>query len=227
MKRLAVLLCSVLLLSLFTGCGSMQKQGDVNDASNPEKKEITETVESNADMKVNYDTLEKLINDSEIIVYGKVTDTKSYVLGPGVVTEYKLQVEDTLYGAPAKGSTVDFISAGGIVPYSKVKKLNVVEKDFEKDDKEKQQKAGYVKYTFNGAPLIEKDKEYVIFAQKQDIGSGRKMYGALGISQGQFLVDNNEVLQYDASVNSKAKKWEKDNFIADVGEKVKLIKKTK
>jgi len=211
MKKISVFLTGIALMGVVAGC-SNNIQGSTENLTDTSENKITQvntqvknlsqdkkiitTVNSNADMKVNYDTLEKLINASEIVVQGKVIETNSYFQGPGVVTEYKLEISDSYYGEFKAGSIINLISAGGVVLYTEAEeKLNIPKKDFEKGLSESEKKNGYLKFVFNGS---------------------------VGIYQGQFNLNNNEVSQYNPNVESKVKKWGKDKFISEVKEKVQL-----
>jgi hypothetical protein len=239
MKRVSVLVAGIVLMGIVAGCSNniqsskenvkdtKYKVTQVNDQVknlNQDKK-IVATVINTGDMIKSYDTLEKLTNGAEIVVQGNVLETNSYVQGPGVVTEYKFKVSDSFYGEFEEGSIINLISAGGIVPYTEAeRKLNIPKKDFEKGPTESEKKNGYLKYVFNGSPLIEKEKNYIIFAKKEPVSENKELYAALGIYQGQFDLNNTEVSQYNPDVKSKAKKWEKGKFISEVKEKVKLKK---
>lgn len=161
MKKLsAFLICSALLIGI-SGCSSdnqeVSEKPKVNTTENEVVQQnekgkysiddkIIETVNSNADLIVAYKTLDDLANAAEIIVEGKVLETNSYVSGPGVVTEFTLEVSETFYGPTEKDSKITFINAGGIVPYAEAKEqMNVVQKRFEPELTETQKENGYLK----------------------------------------------------------------------------------
>lgn len=236
MKNTLIILLFVFLISTVSACSNVtsqehkenisnvttkreteSKKGDVND------KEIIMTVDVSADLIVSYDTTEELVDGSEIIVQGKILEANSYVQEPGIITEYTLEVTNSIYGEVEENSVITFVGAGGVVPYKEFEKLKPAKKDFEPEVPQEKTENGYVEYIFEGAPLINIGEEYIIFANKVPVGD-KQMYGILGVSQGQYKVIDDEVFKYEKGKNKKFKIKE---FLDEVNKNVKLKKDKK
>lgn len=215
--------CNNVETNLESKASTNEIKNNVNQTAEPKSDDnIVATIETTADIIEDFETVDKLVNGAEIIVQGVVEETNSYVLEPGVVTEYKFKVTNSLQGEFQNGNVIDMISAGGIVSYTEFEKLNPVEKDFEEKLTDEQKKKGKIKYMFAGTPLIEAGQEYVIFASKYPV-DGKTMYGAVGVYQGQYKVEGDNVTRHDpgSEEKGKIKKVKKDKFIKEVKDKSK------
>lgn len=191
------------------------KSIESNDLSNTENlDDELITVKSNVDLMKMYDNIDDLSDDAELIVKGKVIETNSYVSGPGIITEFKLKVDDAYKGANG-GDVITLVSPGGIVTYDEYK--NIAEeniKSFEKKLSNKELSKMKVRNIMGENELITKGKEYVIFAKKEiviDKNSEEKtMYCILNMDQGQFEINNDNITNKTFSYKGKAADLEKN-----------------
>jgi len=140
-------------------------------------------------------------------------DTTSYVSGPGVLTEYKLKVSKSYNNNAKAGDIVTIASSGGIVDYEEYSKINGNnDKDFEKNISKDNLKNTKIKMTIGDNDLIEKSKEYIIFANTKKVSLNKKMYCTLNVYQGQFNLDttNNRVINKSLEYNKSINEFEKE-----------------
>lgn len=191
------------------------KSIELNDLSKTESlDDELITVKSNLDLMKMYDNIDDLSGDAELIVKRKVAETNSYVSGPGIITEFKLEVDDAYKGA-SKGDMITLISPGGIVTYDEYKSIaeeNI--KSFEKQLSNKDLSRMKVKNIMGENELITKGKEYVIFAKKETVidknSEEKTMYCILNIAQGQFEVNKDNITNKAFSYKGTAVDLEND-----------------
>lgn len=178
------------------------------DSQNKQNNTIF-NVHLDMDMKKSYDNIDSLKKDAEIIVRGTVLDTKSYMSGPGVITEFKLKVNKAFNDNAKVGDVLTIATAGGTISYEDYSKIasnkeNI--KDFEKNKPIQNSKNSKVKISIGKNDLIETGKDYIIFANTQPISADKKMYCTLNINEGQFEVTNkkaeNKALKYSKNIDN-------------------------
>ncbi|MFW2491753.1 hypothetical protein ACN077_24830 [Clostridium chromiireducens] len=184
------------------------------NASNNEQSDDVINVQLKADSIKNYDSVESLKKDAEIIVKGTVLDTNSYMSGPGVITEYKLKVSKSYNNKAQVGDILTIATAGGTVSYNEYAKNHEgsAKKSAKNISTEKLQNAK-VKVKFDGNDLIEEGKEYVIFANTKKVLEGEKekeMYCSLNISAGQFEINDNKGINKTLKYNKNIETLEKE-----------------
>lgn len=190
---------------MFIGCGANSKIENTE-----EKNNIVATntgfndTNNNNDIIINtemdfvkaYNNVKDLKKDAQIIVKGEVTETKSYPSDSMIITEFKLKVDKSYDNNSKVGDTLTIATAGGTVRFNEYAKYNaddpyVIER---KKSKENSQNAN-VTMKFQDSDLIEKGKEYIIFANKQPVLEGethKKMYCSINVGKGQFEVMTNK-----------------------------------
>ncbi|MDV3426122.1 MAG: hypothetical protein LIR50_02890 [Bacillota bacterium] len=151
--------------------------------------------------------------DSEIIVKGVVLSAVSYISGPGVITKYKLKVSKSYNNNAKAGDIISIAAGGGIVDYKLYSKINAGEnnkKAFDKSSEIDMPENTKVKVTIGENNLMEKSKEYIIFAKTDQVllnGIILRMYCSINSYEGQFDLDAvnkrviNKALNYNKSIN--------------------------
>lgn len=151
--------------------------------------------------------------DSEIIVRGAVLSAASYISGSGVITEYKFKVSKSYNNNAKAGDIISIVAGGGIVDYKQYSKINAGEnnkKDFDKISVKDIPENAKVKVTMGENDLMEKSKEYIIFAKTDRVlvnGIILRMYCSINSYEGQFDLDTvnkrviNKSLNYNKSIN--------------------------
>lgn len=190
------------------------------------QEDFYKVITSKADLKESYSDIESLSNNAEIIIEGEVLNTKSYFSGPGVVTEYKIKVENSYKGNFNGGDTVELLGAGGVVNLYDLINFNGGLKDFEKKEFEKmtdqEKKSKKIKYSFGEAPVVQAGNKFIIFAKKEKVADNKEMYGALGIYQGLVEIEDNNALGWNSQGKISNKTMvDKDIFIKMLKEKLK------
>jgi len=191
-KILSILLITFLILSI-TGCS----KNETSFTTVTSQQEIVSNIEDN-DIILNinckpdniYDfTDEGVLNEkSDIIFKGLLINKKSYVIENGIVkTDYYFNIS-TLIKGDYISQQITVTDIGGIVPYKEYAKVAKLNKNFENDISEAIKEKGEIKYTFDGAPLLDLNAEYNIYCLKYDI-SGNTFYSPLGNYQGIFSLN--------------------------------------
>ncbi|MFA6940483.1 MAG: hypothetical protein WCQ54_05795 [Clostridiaceae bacterium] len=156
--------------------------------------------------------------DSEIIVRGVVLSAASYISGPGVITEYKLKVSKSYNNNAKTGDIISIAAGGGIVDYKQYLKINAGEnnkKDFDKSSEKDIPENAKAKVTIGENDLMEKSKEYIIFAKTDRVlvnGIILRMYCAINSYEGQFDLDavNKRVINKSLNYNKSVDEFEQE-----------------
>lgn len=166
-----------------------------------ENEDIVFTVETKADLLRYYDEVSELVEDSNYIIEGNIKAKNSYVTDEGMVlTDYTLTVSDCMMGSKINDNEIVVTEVGGIVSYSEYAEKNNLDKEF--DSAKPVSENSKVKYTFNGAPLLEVGKDYIMFVRKVE-NDGEIGYGLVGNYQGVFCeTDDNKVERHITSENN-------------------------
>ena len=140
-----------------------------------------------------YDSISTLINESDIIIYGKIKSWDSYmsdiINDDFIYTNYEFDIKKVLYGEVDEYK-FKLREIGGIVPreeyYSKVD-INSLKKDFEPDSiYEEQAKYKLISFsmdfTYDVLPL---DKDFIIFCHQSP--DDENLYYAIGDYHGVFV----------------------------------------
>ena len=224
MKKNIITSLIILSLSITTiGCSNPQKvvssklttdRSDNITTKTQESKNDNDllTLDIKMDFTKSYDSINSLKNDSEIIVKGTVIDSKSYMSGSVIITEFKLKVEKSYNKILKDGEIVTIATSGGIVNYSDYLKENGENniKDFEKDIVKKNLNNPKIKMTIGKNNLIEIGKRYIIFANTQQISPNKKMYCTINVNQGQFELINNNALNNELNYSKTENNLEKE-----------------
>lgn len=217
-KNSIILLLLVIICMVGIGCSNGAKTA-INTNKKNQSNEVTTAninkqaneiinVHVNMDLIKSYNTIASLKKNSEIMVQGSIIDATSYISGPGVITEYKLKVLKSYNNTAKIGDVVTIATGGGIVSYEEFLKIDNNKdtiKNFEKDLPKENLINAKVKMTLGDNDLMEIGKEYLIFANTQQI-KNKKMYCVINSYEGQFEVINNKVinkaLNYNKSIEN-------------------------
>lgn len=222
-KKIILTFLIAIVISTIYGISTKNKYKDnVNENKIPTNKVVSniENEQNNIMFTIHTDMLlvkphkdiKSLKEDSEIIVRGVVLDTTSYISGPGVITEYKFKVNKSYNNNAKTGDIITIATGGGIVDYEEYKKIEyVTQKDFE----QYVPLNAKIKITMGENNLIEKSKEYIIFANTQQVeenGEIKKMYFSINSSEGQFDLDtiNNKLVNLSLNYNKSIDEFEKE-----------------
>jgi len=192
-------ICFVMLIGIVVWKNDIVLQEKPNDSFivGEEDEEIMDVV-VNMDSDINYDNIESMVNDADIIIKGVVISTSSYKRDIYVLTENKILVEEA-FGNAEVGDTITIISAGGVISYGEYQnQSDENKKDFEEGDFEEVPADRKVRVQMGANDVITKGKTYIIFAQKNQVldcnGNQKEEYCVLNIDQGQFEVCNDIVI---------------------------------
>jgi len=186
-----------------------------NAAANLMKKQDTKIIKIQMDAMLvkPHKDIKSLKLDSEIILKGVVLSAASYISGPGVITEYKLKVSKPYNNNAKTGDIISIAAGGGIVDYKQYLKINAGEnnkKDFDKSSEKDIPENAKAKVTIGKNDLMERLKEYVIFAKTDRVlvnGIILRMYCSINSYEGQFDLEAvnkrviNKALNYNKRIN--------------------------
>lgn len=226
-KNLVTILLLLSISTMFIGCGANNKieNTETNNniiatdtSSNATNADNVITMTKEMDYIKSYDNVKALKKDAQIIVKGEVTETNSYASDSTIITEFKLKVDKSYNNNSKVGDTLTIATAGGTVSFNEYAKYNnddpfVIEK---KNSKENLQNAK-VTMKFQNSDLIQKGKDYIIFANKQPVLEGethKKMYCSLNVGEGQFeVMTNKETNSVSLASSDSVKTLETNNRV--------------
>ncbi len=180
-------------------------------------EDIIYTVEGKFDLIHNYAEIGDLVKDSTYVIEGSIKSKNSYVRESGLVlTDYVFTIKSIVHGDIIDSNEIIFTEVGGIVTYSEYAEINNIEKDFDPPIKPMNKNAK-IKYVFDGAPLLEIGKNYIIFVESI-IMDGKLTNCIVGNYQGVFYeTDDGRVERYYTGNGvDKIGKQTKSEFIKNI-----------
>ena len=163
---------------------------------------------SKASFETNYDSVEKLVSKSTVIVEGEVVGLDYFDFNTNTFTKAKIKVSKSFTDAVKAGDVVTFVDAGGITTLDKLK-LNkgsegkpgttpITEKD----------KNTKVQALIDGCPLLKLNDKVVFFGveDKEDFFKlSEKYYDLIGSHQGKFTFKGDIAERYSSEGISSLK----------------------
>ncbi|PFO61351.1 hypothetical protein [Bacillus cereus] len=167
----------------------------------------TMEVNSHADFKKTYDSVQDLVNSSDIIIEGKIIETNYFDKDQSTFTKSKVQVTKSFNNKAKTGDIIHVLERGGITTKGKIHEYNP-----EKFEISENEKNTPVQISFDGAPITKKNESVLIFGVQQKpgfFGFNETIYYPLNSHQGKFNIDNNTVKRYSDDENSSVEKKQK------------------
>ena len=232
MKKSTFIIITLMVFTLIvTGCSTTnvgqatpktQQVEIVNTVVAPEEKLLTVTTK--ADM-VNFDSVEKLISESTVIVQGEVVGLDYFNFKINTFTKAKIKVSTSFTDAVKAGDVLTFVDVGGITTLDKLKldtgfegKPGAFSPITEKD------KITKVQVLFDGSPLLKLNDQIFFFGDevKEDFYklSEKKYYSPIGSYQGRFNIRGDKVERY-SSVGISSQKMSKFDLEETIKSSVK------
>ncbi|HBI04394.1 MAG TPA: hypothetical protein DDY49_10260 [Paenibacillaceae bacterium] len=140
---------------------------------------------SAASFSKNYDSIEELYQEADLVARVKVTNHNFQQEGGLVHTVSNAQLLK-VYKGDSRLKTVKVYEVGGQVDPAK---LNLPEKEFDQGNKTTSQKI--VEDTLEGSPTMRSGNHYVVFLKKYP---GQDFYNVVGSVQGKIKMDKNNQL---------------------------------
>ncbi len=175
-------------------------------------KDVILEVESNADFKEEYDTIEELCKVSDEIVKGTVVSEQAFCDDTGTVfTCYKICVKETIHGILQVCDEVDVIDFGGTIDAAEYFNKQTDPKALEVVTGLDSLENKVVEYDFEGAWRPSVGEEYIWYLEKKIEDDG-EYYCPVNCYQGVFEIQNNEAERYASDDNSK-------EYVSEIEEK--------
>ncbi len=215
MKKSTFAIITLVVLTLVvTGCSTNveqvtpknQQYEKANTVVSPEEKLLT--VNTTASL-MHYDSVEKLVSQSTVIVEGSVVGLDYFDFNTNTFTKVRIKVSNSLTNAVKAGDVITFVDAGGITTLDKLKLNNGFEGKpgtptpiTEKDKNTK------VQVLFDGNPLLKLNDQVVFFGveDKDDFYKlAEKYYDPIGSYQGIFIIKGDQTERYSSDGSSSLK----------------------
>ncbi|MDI6619790.1 MAG: hypothetical protein QME45_14240 [Clostridiales bacterium] len=211
MKKSVLLIC-ILLISLLisSACSSNKATGikssnpsgenaeDIKAPAESTDGENMETVISEPDFAVVYDSLEKLMDKAEIIVEGNIMDTSYFDFNTVTYTKAHLKVTKTFNNNVKEGDVITLVEPGGITTKAAIIKYSGASLKFgiKPTEKDKNTK---VRFSLMGYQNVKPNDKILIFGLQDyslNVLPGEKYYVTLGAFQGKFNLSGNNVERF-------------------------------
>lgn len=111
MQKKIVSICSFALLSLCIGCGQKQESSDLT--KRPSEEDVIIGAAGTAETAVSYGSIDNLLAEAEVVVYGEAKSYTYSVEDGSVSTIETVEVLDCLYGDMEQGDEISVFKMGG------------------------------------------------------------------------------------------------------------------
>lgn len=161
-------------------------------------KEGYEVVSYGAAMVDNYENIEELTIDSQIVVKG-IIESNEYVMYDGVIfTISELLIHETISTDGQSfnnGDKIKVLQTGGI--YEQVD-VGADEKEFTTEEDKaafKEHEGKKFEFTLEEVPVLKEDTETILFLQQYIGPLGEGLYVSIGDYQGRFIVESDNYIE--------------------------------
>lgn len=191
----------------------------INNINEKNDKVISQTKQNNLSMEVSshadfgktYDSIQDLVNNSDIVIEGKIIETNYFDDNQSTFTRSKIEVTKTFNDKVKTGDIIYMLERGGITTKGKIHEYYP-----EKFKITEEEKNTPVQISFDGAPITKNNEHVLIFGVEQKpgfFGFNETTYYPLNSHQGKFNIDkNNTVKRYSEKTNNNTQKNTKQSI---------------
>ncbi|PGK76506.1 hypothetical protein [Bacillus thuringiensis] len=169
-------------------------QNQKNDLTKP-RMDSLEEIKVSADLAKTYNSVDELINSSDIVIEGKITERKHFDFKTNTFTHLKVQVTKSFNDKVKVNDIINVIEAGGVTTKGKIQEYYPEKMKLQENELNKP-----IEILFDGAPNSKKDENVLIFGgeiKDNFFGLNETAYMPLNSYQGKFSIDtNNKVKRY-------------------------------
>lgn len=204
---LTFILVLCLLATGLVGCGiADQNQDSVSQNTDRDSTEnIYQTLIDHADLAVNFDSYDEVIEASEFVVTGTVREVRSYMKDTRILSNFRFQVETASGGTIKPEDVITIFTIGGKVKFAEYAEhereflvANSSEEELEKEIALHGDE--YMESVYEGVPNIQEGDELVLCLGESDENEGAEYYIVGTSCFGQFTYDKETGTIYKTQV---------------------------
>ncbi|MCU5376813.1 hypothetical protein OCA08_06645 [Bacillus cereus] len=154
-----------------------------------------EEIKVSADLAKTYNSVEELIDSSDIVIEGKVIERKSFDFKTNTFTHLKVNVTKSFNDTVKVNDVINIIEAGGVTTKGKIQEYYPEKMKLQENELDKP-----IEVLFDGAQNSKIDEKVLIFGgeiKDNFFGLNEIAYMPLNSYQGKFTIDiDNKVKRY-------------------------------